>query len=140
MAERNHATLTWESGLRFQGRPDSGFAVTLDSPASAERAGAGPMEQMLLAVAGCTAMDVVSILAKLREPLAALTVDITGERAESHPKRLTAISIVYRLRGKGLAREKAERAVELSHSTYCSAIASLRPACKVTTSVEIAEG
>ncbi len=139
MAERTHATLTWESGLRFQARPDSGFAVTLDSPASRDRAGGGPMELMLIAIAGCTAMDVVAILGRMREPLAGLAVEITGERAEQHPKRYTAISITFRARGVGLTREKVERAVDSSHSTYCSAIASLRPDCPVTTSIEIIE-
>ncbi len=137
MAERSRAVLTWESGLRFQAQPESGFGVALDSPVSGQRGGAGPMELMLVAIAGCTAMDVVSILGKMREPLAGLAVEITGERAEHHPKRFTALSITYRVRGAGLAREKVERAVELSHSTYCSAIASLRPDCPVTTAIEI---
>ena len=140
MAEQTRATMTWESGLRFAARTGSGHSVTLDSPANPERAGGGPMELMLVAIAGCTAMDVVAILGRMREPLTALSVDITGDRADQHPKRYTAVSIVYRARGKGLDREKVERAVGLSHSTYCSAIASLRPDCPVTTSVEIAEG
>jgi putative redox protein len=97
------------------------------------------MELMLIGIAGCTAMDVVSILEKLRQPLSALNVEIVGDRAGQHPKRLTGISIVYRVRGQGLERDKVERAVELSHSTYCSAVASLREDCKVTTSIEIIE-
>jgi len=97
------------------------------------------MELMLIGIAGCTAMDVVAILERMRQPLAALDVEITGERAEQHPKRFTAISITYRVRGQGLAREKVERAVELSHSTYCSAVVSLREDCKVTTNIEITE-
>jgi putative redox protein len=139
MAEQSRATMSWESGLRFAARTGSGHSVTVDSPSSPESAGGGPMELFLVALAGCTAMDIVAILGKMREPLAGLTVDITGERADQHPRRYTAISIVYRARGEGLVREKVERAVELSHSTYCSAIASLRPDCRVTTSVEINE-
>lgn len=97
------------------------------------------MELLVMGIAGCTAMDVVSILEKLRQPLSGLDVEIVGDRAKQHPKRLTAITITYRARGEGLARDKVERAVELSHSTYCSAIASLREDCKVTTSIEIVE-
>jgi putative redox protein len=139
MAEQTRATMRWETGLRFAAHTGSGHPVTLDSPSSAQPAGGGPMELMLVAIAGCTAMDVVSILTRMREQLSSLTVDITGDRAEHHPKRYTAIAIAYRLRGTGLSREKAERAVQLSHTTYCSAIASLRPDCPVTTSIEIAE-
>ncbi len=139
MGEPIHATLTWESGLRFRARPDSGFELTIDSPGNRDRGGPGPMELLLAGVAGCTAMDVVAILGKMREPLAGLAVDIAGERAEQHPKRYTAISITYRVRGKGLARDKVERAVELSHSTYCSAVASLRPDCRVTTRIELVD-
>jgi putative redox protein len=139
MPEQTRAMLSWNSGLQFTARTGSGHQVVLDSPASSERAGGGPMELLLVAVAGCTAMDVVSILGRMRQPLTALRVEITGERAEKHPKYLTAISIVYHVRGKGLTREKVEHAVELSHSTYCSASASLRLDCPVTTTIEISE-
>ena len=98
------------------------------------------MELLLAAVAGCTAMDVAAILGKMREPLSGLEVEATGERAETNPKRFTSISITYRARGAGLSREKVERAVELSQSTYCSAIASLRPECAITSTVEVSEG
>jgi putative redox protein len=139
MPEQTHATLTWESGLRFQAHSKSGHVVPMDSPSRPGHTAAGPMELMLIAIAGCTATDVVAILEKMRQPLAGLEVEITGDRAEQCPKRLTAVSMTYRVHGKGLSREKVERAVELSHSTLCSAIASLRPDCPVTTTVEISE-
>jgi putative redox protein len=65
---------------------------------------------------------------------------VSGERSPTNPKYFASLSIVYRLRGSGLSREKAERAVELSRSTYCSALASLRPDCKVTSSIELLDG
>jgi putative redox protein len=139
MAEQTSATLSWNSGLQFTARTASGHGVILDSPVNPNRAGGGPMELMLVAIAGCTAMDIVSILARMRQPLTALSVEITGDRAEKHPKYCTAISIVYHVRGKGLTREKVEHAVELSHSTYCSASASLRPDCPITTTIDISE-
>jgi putative redox protein len=140
MAVYTGAKLTWESGFRFTATPDSGHPVTIDSPSRPGHVAPSPVELLIIGVAGCTAMDVVSILEKMREPLAGLEVEISGERAEKHPKYVSSISIKYRLRGQGLSREKAERAVELSHSTYCSALASLRPDCKVTTNIEILEG
>ena len=94
---------------------------------------------VVMGIAGCTAMDVVSILEKMRQPLSGLEVEVVGDRAQYHPKRLTAISVTYRVRGPGLAREKVERAVELSQVTYCSVLASLRDDLRVTTSIEMAE-
>jgi len=139
LAEQTRAKLAWQSGLRFSAVPGSGHGLTIDSVARSGHAGPGPMELIVMGIAGCTAMDVVSILEKMRQPLSGLEVEIDGDRAEQHPKRLTGIAIVYRVRGQGLSREKVERAVELSHSTYCSAVASLREDCRVTTSVEITE-
>lgn len=135
MAESLKATLTWETGLRFSGHSQSGYALTIDSPAAPGHQGPSPMELMLLGVAGCTAMDVVAILDKMRQPLTRFDVTIQGARAEGHPKRFTAIEVVYSLHGDGLRRDKVERAVELSHSTYCSAAASLRPDIPFTTRI-----
>ena len=137
MANETTAALEWTGGLQFVARSGSGHEVTLDSPSRPEHRGASPMELFLAAIAGCTAMDVVAILEKMREPLATLAVSIVGERAESHPKYFTAIEIVYKASGTGLNREKLERAVELSHERYCSAVASLRPDCRVTTRIEL---
>jgi len=139
LAEQTRATLVWQSGLRFAAEPGSGHVVTLDAVARAGHAGPGPMEMVAMGIAGCTAMDVVSILEKMRLPLSGLEVEIVGDRAPHHPKRFKAISITYRVRGQGLSREKVERAVELSTSTYCSALASLRDDCPITTSIEITE-
>ncbi len=137
MAEQTSAALTWQGGHRFEARSGSGHAVITESVAKTGHRSASPMELLLVAVAGCTAIDVVSILEKMREPLAALQVEIAGSRAEKHPRYFTAIELTYRLRGVGLNREKIERAVELSHTTYCSAVASLRPDCAITSRIEI---
>ncbi len=139
MAEHTGARLVWQSGLRFSATPDSGHAVVVDSPSRPGHAGPSPVELLMIGVGGCTAMDVVSILEKMRQPLSALEVEVSGERAERHPKYVTAVSITYRVRGHGVEREKVERAVELSHSTYCSALSTLRPDCRVTTTIEIEE-
>lgn len=139
MAERTTTKLVWQSGMRFEAHSASGHTLTVDSPGRPGHAGAGPMELLLIGVAGCTAMDVVAILEKMREKLAGLEVEIAAERAAANPKYYTAVTLTYRLRGKGLDRNKVERAVELSHSTYCSALASLRPDCAVTTAIEISE-
>ena len=139
MAERTTTKLVWQSGMRFEAHSAGGHTLTVDSPGRPDHAGAGPMELLLIGVAGCTAMDIVAILEKMREKLAGLDVEVAGERATANPKYYTAITLTYRLRGKGLDRAKVERAVALSHSTYCSALASLRPDCAVSTTIEISE-
>ena len=140
MAETNRATLTWKQDLRFLARSGSGFEVLIDSPTRPAFQGASPMELVLVGIAGCMAMDVVSILSKMKQQLTGATVEIAGQRAENHPKIFTAIDIVCKLVGHGLELEKAERALELSRTTYCSAINTLRPDCKVNISVELGEG
>lgn len=136
MAEKHSVYLRWAEEMRFLGRSESGHEVVLDSPRRSDHAGASPVEHLLLAVAGCTAMDVVSILGKMREPLAGLEVTVEGERADTHPKRFTSLEIVFKVRGQGLDHEKVQRAVELSHSTYCAVSASLREDCSVTYRIE----
>ena len=140
MAVHTSATLTWQGEHRFEARSGSGHAVITESVARTGHQAASPMELMLVAIGGCTAIDVVSILEKMREPLAALRVEIVGARAETNPKYFTSIEITYYIRGAGVSREKVERAVALSHSTYCSAVASLRADCAVTSRIEISEG
>jgi putative redox protein len=139
LAEQTRAKLVWQSGLRFTAEPESGHNLTLDAVARPDHAGPGPMEMVVMGIAGCTAMDVVSILERMRQPLSGLEVEVVGDRAPHHPKRLKAISITYRFRGSGLAREKVERAVELSQTTYCSVLASLRDDCPITTTIEMTE-
>lgn len=139
MSEKNSAHLQWVEGMRFVGRSASGHGVVLDSPKEPGHAGASPMEHLLLAVAGCTAMDVVAILTRMREPLTGLQVTVEGERAPGNPKRFVAMELVYTVRGRGLNPEKVQRAVDLSHSTYCSASASLHPECEVKSRIQLVE-
>jgi putative redox protein len=135
MAEITTANLTWAGGARFAARTGSGHDLVTESVAKPGHQGPSPMELFLVGVAGCTALDVAAILEKMREPVTAIAVAVAGTRAESHPKYFTAIELVYTVRGAGVSREKVERAVSLSHSTFCSASATLRPDCAVTTRI-----
>jgi putative redox protein len=83
------------------------------------------MEMVLMGVAGCTAMDVVSILKKKRSSFTDLHVNISGNQAEEHPKRCTDISIEFVVHGKGAKPGDVERSIELSVTKYCSAMASI---------------
>jgi putative redox protein len=97
------------------------------------------MELLLIGLAGCTAMDVVSILQKKRQPLTGLQTKVTAERAEEHPRVYTKIHVEYVVTGKGVKPEAVERAIELSETKYCSAMATLRHTAEITSSYRILE-
>ena len=89
------------------------------------------MELLATSLGACTAMDVASILVKMRQPLEAFSVEVSGERAEDHPKRFLSLEVVYHLKGD-LDERKVERAISLSEERYCSVEATLRPAVPIT--------
>ena len=94
------------------------------------------MELLLVALGSCTATDVVSILAKKRQKLDALEVEVSGERAAEPPKVWEKLNIVYRLRGE-LDQEAVEHAIRLSEEKYCSVAAMLRKTAQITYRYEI---
>ena len=89
------------------------------------------MELLATSLGACTAMDVASILVKMRQPLEGFRVEVGGERAEEHPKRFLSLEVVYRLKGD-LDERKVERAISLSEERYCSVEATLRSAVPMT--------
>jgi putative redox protein len=136
-----NATVTWSAGMSFSGSADSGFSLPLDASTEVggQEAGFQPMELMLVSLAGCTAMDVISILQKKRQTVTGFRVQAEAERAETHPRAFTRVHLRYILTGKGLDPAAVQRAVELSETKYCPAQAMLRPAVPITSSVEIYE-
>lgn len=119
----------WDGDHRFDAsRLGSQHSIRIDADATT---GPGPVDTLLCALASCTAVDVVDILAKRRTPIEGLTVDVTGERATTTPARLTRIVLAYRMRGAGIERAHAERAIELAVTKYCSVRDSLDPAMPV---------
>ena len=103
------------------------IASELHEPGS----GATPMELLAVALAGCTSMDVVSILQKMRQPLEAFRVEVHGEKAEEHFKRFLSLEIVYFITGD-VDEKKVQRAIEFSETKYCSVEATLRQAAPIT--------
>jgi putative redox protein len=122
MAEAKRVALSWRHDLVFEGGASNKAPVTLDGGGAA---GPSPMEALLLALAGCTGADVVSILQKKRAGLTAFSVEVVGERRDEHPKRYTAITLTYRITAPGLAEDQARHAIGLSLSKYCSVTHSL---------------
>jgi len=131
MATSEPVIVSWKKeGLRLEGVTPHGrvdMASGLDQPGQ----GATPMELLAVAVAGCTSMDVVSILQKMRQPLEGLRVEVHGEKADAHPKRFVTLEVVYYLRG-ALDESNVRRAIELSETKYCSVEATLRPAVSIS--------
>jgi putative redox protein len=134
----NTARVQWMGKERFLAQSPSGHLVALDSDRSTNGA-PGPMELLLVALGACTATDVVSILAKKRQKLDSLEIEVSGERAAEPPRVWTKLEIVYKLRGK-LDETAVRHAIQLSEEKYCSVAAMLRKAATLTYRIEIDHG
>jgi putative redox protein len=137
MAYTKSAKFAWTGEeLNFSGTLDSGFSVAMKNSADAE--GASPMSLFLGAVAGCTAMDVLSIVQKKRQQVDGMEIEIVGQRSDSHPMVYTDVDITYVLYGEDIDPAAVERAIELSQTKYCSAsITFVRAGVNVKTHYEI---
>jgi putative redox protein len=129
-----NATATWKDGERFVGEGSSGHAFIMDSDRQRNTA-PGPMEYVLIALCGCTASDVVSILAKKREKFTSLKVRAEGERAAEPPTIYTKIKLIYTV-GGGVSKKAMEDAVKLSKEKYCSVSQMLQKTAAITTEIE----
>jgi putative redox protein len=132
--------VTWVDGMQFVAE-SAGHAIVLDGgPGFGRDTGIPPMRLLLLGAAGCSAMDVVHILKnRMRKPLANLRVEVEAEQAEEHPKVYTRIEFKYWLKGRGLKEKDVRRAIELSHTKFCSAAIMLAKTAEIVTSYEIEE-
>jgi putative redox protein len=115
--------VNWNQHLSFTGSAESGFDVTLDAKEESGGEGKGfiPMELIATGLAGCTAMDVISILQKKRQDVTAFEVQVHAERAEEHPRVFTSAVIEYFVSGHGVDEKAVVRAIELSSTRYCPA-------------------
>ena len=135
------AALKWQGGMKFIATADSNHNVILDSDPSVGGTdlGSRPMELILEGLAGCTAMDVISIMRKKRQNVTGFEVTAHADRAEQHPKVFTAIEINYIFRGKNIDPKAVERAIELSEQIYCPAQAMLAQIAPIKLSYKIIE-
>ena len=129
------ASVQWIGEEKFVAISPSGHAIAIDSDRQSNKA-SGPMELLLMALGACTATDVVTILEKKRQKLAALTVICSGERASAPPSVWTKLEIVYRVRGD-VDEAAVRRAIELSEAKYCSVSAMLKNSAMLTWRYEI---
>ena len=130
------ATVKYAGDELFIGTPPSGHAQLIDTKGD-RRSAPTPVEMLLVAVAACTAADVISILIKKRQDVTAYDVEITGDRKEDHPRAFTAFHVHHIVQGRNVSETAVERAIELSDTKYCSVSATVRPTAEITTSFEI---
>lgn len=118
--------LSWKEGMSFDAEVN-GHHITLDADAAVGGKDAGPRPKplILVALAGCTGMDVVSILGKMRVELDGFDVEVEASMTEEHPKYFDHFTIIYKFKGKDLPMEKLEKAVNLSQERYCGVSAML---------------
>ncbi len=138
--EQHKITTTWEGGLAFETQLGK-HTIRMDAPVEAggEDSGPGPKRMMLVALSGCTGMDVVLILKKMRVELDKMDIEIQADLTELHPKHYTKMHVVYTFYGKNLPLEKIQKAVKLSEDTYCGVRAVYAKTMEMSSEVRIIE-
>jgi putative redox protein len=141
MAEEKTATVRLIGPMRFDGVSSSGHTVVMDTSVDGggTDAGASPMELVLLALAGCTGMDVIGILRKKRQDVTGYEIHVRGVRAEQHPMVYTTIHVEHVVTGRNVDPAAVARAVELSETKYCSVSNMLNRAARIETSYRVVE-
>jgi putative redox protein len=118
------ATLTWSRDLVFVGTTPQGYELEFDADT---QWGCMPTEALLMSLGGCMAIDIVSILKKMRMDISRFRIDIAGERNPDPPQFFRKVEMVLHLAGRNLDARRIDRAIALSRDKYCSVYNSLRP-------------
>ncbi len=129
------ATVKWISGKQFIGIDSTRHSVVLSTPD--EGVGVKPSDLLLIAVASCTAVDIVEILAKKRMPLDHLEISCRGEQDQDPPWTFRKIHLSFIVGGKNLTEKAVSQAIQLSEEKYCSVAATVRATAQITTEFEI---
>ncbi len=126
-------------GMAFDAETPSQHHLILDAApdVGGEEKGARPLELLLVALGGCTGMDVISILRKKQQTVTGYEIVVSAERATEHPKVYTSIKVEHVVRGKDVSPEAVARAIELSEEKYCTVSAMLRPGTKIESSYRV---
>lgn len=133
------ARIKWVEDRTFIGESGSGHKIVLGTAfgPDAHTPGPSPMELMLIGMGGCSAYDVVHILAKGREAIADVVVELDADRAAEDPRVFTRVHMHFTVKGRGLSHEKVERAIQLSVEKYCSASAMIGKTAVITRDFEM---
>lgn len=134
------ANVFWSGeGLTFKGTADTGMEVNLASSLDEGKSGFSPMELLGISLAGCTAMDVLSILQKKRQAVTDFEVRVHTRRADDFPRVWTWVQIEYLVTGSGIDPKAVERAIELSSETYCSVLNMINKAVDIESTYKVIE-
>ena len=130
----------WKGNMKFESDV-FGHKVTVDADESVggEDSGPRPKPLLLVALAGCTGMDVVSILKKMQVPFEGLNIMVEANQTEEHPKHYDAMKVIYEFKGKNLPLEKLKKAVELSEERYCGVNAMFKKAVNMSFEIRMIE-
>jgi putative redox protein len=133
--------LDWQDGRVFEAVGEAGKVVQIDaSPEHGGRdAGTEPVELLLMSLAGCSGMDVISILEKKRQQVTGFQIEVDGARQEEHPRVYREITVTYLVTGHSVDPAAVARAIELSTTKYCPVFAMLGPTVKMVTRFEVHE-
>jgi putative redox protein len=141
MAKEIDVQASFQGPMRFNVSSATGHTIALDVPAGegGEDLGPTPMELLLMSLAGCTGMDVISILRKQRQDVTRYEVNVHGTRADSHPRVYLEVDVQHIVTGRHLDPQAVSRAIELSSSKYCSVSQTVAKTANITTSFEVHE-
>jgi putative redox protein len=133
------ATAKWVSNLAFDATSDNDHTIRLDTTVTGGSidSGMSPKQLLLASLCGCSGMDVVSILDKMKVNYSKIEIEAEAEQTDTQPKVFKDISMVYKADVLPEAMDKLKRAVELSHEKYCGVSAMLKKHCDITYSVEL---
>ncbi len=140
MKETEVVSTKWLENMSFESEIN-GHKLIIDAKeeVGGQDRGPRPKPLMLAALGGCTSMDVISILKKMRVELKSLNVIVEGELSEEHPKRFQKMHVIYEVEGNNLPMDKIEKAVSLSEDTYCGVSAVYKEVMKITSEIRIKE-
>lgn len=140
MSDKHIVKTDWKGNLTFQSEIGN-HKIIMDAPemAGGKDLGPSPKKLMLAALSGCTGMDVVSILQKMRVKFSNVNIEVQGDVTDENPKHYFKMHVIYTFTGKNLPLEKLEKAVKMSEETYCGVGALYRKAIEVTSEIKIIE-
>jgi len=136
--DERKATIHFAGNDFFVGVTPSGHAQTIETD-SHRGSAATPMELVLLALGGCTGVDVISVLKKKRQHVTDYRIEVHGDRREDFPRAYTRLYVKHIVTGRGVSEQAVARAIELSDQKYCSVAATVRGSAEIVTSYEIIE-
>lgn len=140
MSDKHIIKTEWKGNMAFEADVN-GHKVLMDATeeVGGQNTGPSPKKLQLASLAGCTGMDVVSILKKMRVDIDSCSIEVQGEVTDEHPKQYYKMHVIYEFKGKNLPLDKLEKAVKMSEDTYCGVGALYRKAIEITSEIKTIE-